>query len=182
MEGSRSMAMIVRAESTAESLVAPIRDVLQNAGPAFAVSRLLPMQELRRRTTREEQVFGNLMAAFAATALLLACLGIYALISYSVSRRSHEIGVRLVLGARPVDVIHMLLRETAKVGGVGLLAGLTLAVIIARGLVGSLYGVTVDAWLFLLMMAPLAVAILAATWVPARRAARVEPTVALRDE
>jgi putative ABC transport system permease protein len=181
MEGSRSMAMLVRASGAAEPLVAPMRGALQKAGPTFAISRVMPMQELRRRTTFEEQLFGNLMAAFAAAALLLACLGIYALIAYSVGRRSHEIGVRLALGARPADVIHMMLRETAAVGGIGLLVGLMLALLIARALVGTLYGVSFDAWLFVSMALPLAAAILAATWVPARRAARVEPTAALRD-
>ena len=122
------------------------------------------------------------MAAFATTALLLACLGLYALISYSVGRRSREIGVRLALGARPSDVVGMLLKETVRVGGAGLLVGLTLAVAIARTLAGSLYGVDVNAWLFASMALPLAAAIFLATWLPARRAARVEPTIALRDE
>ena len=125
MEGNRSMAMLVRADGAAESLVVPMRDALQKAGPTFAISRVMAMQELRRLTTWQEQLFGNLMAAFAAAALMLACLGIYALIAYSVGRRSHEIGVRLALGARPADVIQMLLRETAVVGGTGLLVGLT---------------------------------------------------------
>jgi predicted permease len=181
-DGSRSMAMLVRAQGSPDALVAPAREALQRIGPTFPVYRLMPMRELRRYTTWEQEFFGNLMAVFAAFALLLACLGIYALISYSVGRRSREIGVRLALGARPADVIRMLLRETAKVGGTGLVVGLTLALMIARALVGTLYGVAVDAWLFASMAAPLALAILAATWLPARRAARVEPTVALRDE
>ena len=182
MEGNRSMAVLVRANGAPGSLVAPMRDALQKAGPTFAISRVMPMQELRRLTTSEEQLFGNLMAAFAVAALMLACLGIYALIAYSVGRRSHEIGVRLALGARPTDVSRMLLNEAARIGGAGLLVGLTLALMVARALAGTLYGVSVDAWLFASMAAPLALAILAATWLPARRAARVEPTVALRDE
>jgi ABC-type antimicrobial peptide transport system permease subunit len=76
----------------------------------------------------------------------------------------------------------MLLRETVPVGGAGLLVGLMLAVAIARALAGSLYGVSVDAWLFVAMALPLSGAIMLATWIPARRAARVEPTTALRDE
>lgn len=181
-DGSRSMAILVRATGSPDGLMAPAREALQRIGPAFPIFRLMPMRELRRHTTWEQEFFGGLMAVFAIAALLLACLGIYALISYSVGRRSREIGVRLALGARPADVVMMLLRETAKVGGTGLLAGLTLAVVIARLLAGSLYGVSVDGWLFATMALPLAAAILLATWIPARRAARVEPTIALRDE
>ena len=182
MDGSRPMAILVRSHGSPDELMAPAREALRRIGPTFPIYRLMPMRELRRYTTWEQEFFGNLMAVFALFAMLLACLGIYALISYSVGRRSREIGVRLALGARPSDVIRMLLRETAKVGGTGLLVGLTLAVMIARALVGTLYGVSVDAWLFGSMAAPLALAILAATWLPARRAARAEPTAALRDE
>ena len=182
MEGGRSMAMLVRANGSPDALVAPMRDALQRIGPTFPVYRLMPMRELRRYTTFEQEFFGSLTASFAAGALLLACLGIYALISYSVGRRSREIGVRLALGARPADVVQMLLRETVRVGGAGLVAGLMLAVMIAQALAGSLYGVVVDAWLFLSMAAPLAAAILLATWLPARRAARVDLVTALRAE
>jgi putative ABC transport system permease protein len=182
MDGSRPMAILVRAEGSPDALVAPMRDVLRRIGPTFPIFRLMPMRELRKYTTWEQEFFGDLMAAFAGAALLLACLGIYALISYSVGRRSREIGVRLALGARPSDVVKMLLRETARVGGTGLFVGLTLAIAIARGLAGSLYGVRVDAWLFATMALPLALALFVATWLPARRAARVEPTIALRDE
>lgn len=182
MDGSRSMAMLVRANGSPDALIAPVRDAMHRIGPTFPIFRLMPMRELRRYTTWQQEFFGDLMAVFASAALLLACLGIYALISYSVGRRSREIGVRLALGARPTDVVSMLLKETMIVGGVGLGAGLTLALVIARALSGSLYGVRVDSWLFTSMALPLTAAILLATLVPARRAARVEPTAALRDE
>jgi putative ABC transport system permease protein len=180
--GSRSMALMVRAQGSPAALVAPMREAMQRIGPTFPVYGLLPMSEVRQRTTWEQEFFGQMMAGFAAGALLLACLGIYALISYSVGRRSLEIGVRLALGARPADVIQMLLRESATIGVAGLAVGLLLAVAVARGLVGGLYGVSVDAWLFASMATPLTLAVLLATWLPARRASRVEPTVALRDE
>ncbi|MFM8534529.1 MAG: ADOP family duplicated permease [Acidimicrobiia bacterium] len=79
-DGSRSMAMLVRANGLADALVAPAREALQRLGPAFPVFRLMPMAELRKYTTWEQEFFGDLMAGFAAAALLLACLGIYALI------------------------------------------------------------------------------------------------------
>jgi putative ABC transport system permease protein len=182
MDGSRPMAMLVRANGSPDALMTPIREALRRIGPTFPIFRLMPMRELRRYTTWEQEFFGNMMAGFATAALLLACLGIYALISYSVGRRSREIGVRLALGARPYDVVMMLLRETVKVGGTGLIAGFLLAIGIARALVGGLYGVSVDAWLFASMAAPLAAAVIVATLLPARRAAHVEPTIALRDE
>ena len=182
MDGSRPMAMLVRANGSPDALIAPVRDALRRIGPTFPIYRLMPMRELRRYTTWEQEFFGDLMAVFASAALLLACLGIYALISYSVGRRSREIGVRLALGARPVDVVGMLLKEAARIGSAGLLTGLTLAVVVARGLASTLYGVKVDGWLFASMALPLAMAMLLATWIPARRAARVEPTSALRDE
>lgn len=180
--GSRAMAILVRAHGSSAALVARVRDALRRAGPTFAVFGIAPMAEMRQRTTWEQEFFGQMMAVFAAGALLLACLGIYALISYSVGRRSREIGVRLALGARPADVVHMLLREASGVGGAGLLVGLVFAVLVAQALAGSLYGVRVDVWLFASMALPLAAAVLAATWLPAHRAASVEPTSALRDE
>ncbi|HUQ86687.1 MAG TPA: ABC transporter permease [Vicinamibacterales bacterium] len=180
--GSRQMSMLVRAQGAPELLIGPLRESLRRIGPTFAVFGLTTMTEMRKATTWEQEFFGDVMAVFAAGALLLACLGIYALISYSVGRRSREIGVRLALGARPADVIRMLLQETARVGGTGLLIGLALAFGVARALVGGLYGVSVQPWLFASMALPLSVALLLATWLPARRAARVEPTIALRDE
>ena len=182
LEGSRSMALLARAHGAPDSIITPVRSALSRAGSTFAVGRVLPMTELRRLTIWQEQLYGSLMTAFALVALLLACLGIYAVVAYSVGRRSREIGVRLALGARPADVIEMLLRETIAIGGAGLLAGLILAVMIGRALSSALYGVSVNAWLFASMAAPLAIALLVATWLPARRAASVEPTIALRDE
>jgi putative ABC transport system permease protein len=183
MDGSRSMALLVRAQAGAPgSIMAPVRSILREAGPTFAIGRVMPMTELLRLTMSQEQLYGSLMTAFALIALLLACLGIYALVAYSVGRRSREIGVRLALGARPADVIDLLLRETIAIGGTGLIAGLILSAIVARALTVALYGVSVNAWLFGSTAIPLAAAILFATWLPARRAARIEPTIALRDE
>ncbi len=181
-DGSRQMSMLVRAQGAPESLIAPMRESLGRIGPTFAVFGLRTMTETRQATTWEQEFFGDLMAVFAGGALLLACLGIYALISYSVGRRSREIGVRLALGARPADVILMLLGQIARVGGAGLLVGLIVAVAVARMLAAGLYGVGVTPWLFASMAAPLTLALLLATWLPARQATRVDPATALRGE
>jgi predicted permease len=180
--GSRQMSMLARAQGAPEILIAPMRESLGRIAPTFAVFQLRTMTETRQATTWEQEFFGDLMAVFAGGALLLACLGIYALISYSVGRRSREIGVRLALGARPSDVVVMLLGQIARVGGAGLLVGLIVAIAVARMLAAGLYGVGVTPWLFASMAVPLTLALLLATWLPARRAARVEPTIALREE
>jgi len=181
-DGSRGVGLLIRSTADPQTLANPARDALRRLNPGFPVYRLMPMAELRRFTTWEQRFIGDLMALFAAMALALACLGIYGLISYSVGRRSREIGVRLALGARPHDVIVMLIRESAKVGGAGLAIGLIFGVLIARGLTKAIYGVAIDPWLFVSMAVPLALALALATWWPARRAARMDPTIALRDE
>jgi predicted permease len=181
-DGSRSMALLVKSGSAPESLIAPARDALARLSVGLPVFRVMTMPELRRRTNWEQRFFGMVMGLFAGAALLLACLGLYALIAYSTGRRAREIGVRLALGARPRDVVAMLLAESARVAGVGAFAGVLLGVGIARALGGVLYGVGLDAWLVLSMLAPLLATLMMATWLPARRAAHVEPTAALRDE
>ncbi len=180
--GSPAMALLVRAAGSPTGLVAPAREALHKLHPGFPIGRLMPMADLRRFTTWRQELFGDVMGVFAALALGLACLGVYALIAYSVGHRSREIGVRLALGARPQDVVMMLLGQSAKIGAAGLLGGLALGVLVARVLTRTLYGVTPDVWLFASMAAPLIVAIFIATWVPARKAATVDPTVSLRSE
>jgi putative ABC transport system permease protein len=180
--GSRQMTMLVRAAAAPQSVITAMRDELGRLSPTFAVIGPTTMSEVRQRTTWEQEFFGELMAGFAAGALLLACLGIYALMSYTVGRRGREIGVRLALGARPGDVIGMLLRESVGIAGIGLGVGLIVSVGVARALASGLYGVTVSPGLFASMAAPLAAVLFVATWLPARRAARVDPTTALRNE
>jgi hypothetical protein len=180
--GSPAMALLVRAAGDPKLLVTPAREALHRLNPGLPVNRLMPIEDLRRLTTWRQEFFGDIMGVFALLALGLACLGVYALIAYTISHRSREIGVRLALGARPRDVVLMLLGQSAVLGVFGLAAGLLLGMIIAQGLTRALYGVSIDAWLFASMAAPLALAILVATWFPARRAALVDPTVSLRSE
>jgi predicted permease len=172
--GSRSVALLVRTGGDPRALLLPLQDAARRLSAGFPVFRLMTMAELRRVTNWEQRFFGMLMGGFAATALLLACLGVYTLVAYSVGRRSREIAVRLALGARPWDVTRMFLVESARVAALGAGLGVPLALALSRGLSGILYGVHADSALLLSMLAPLVVVLLVATWLPAHRVGGVE--------
>jgi ABC-type antimicrobial peptide transport system permease subunit len=124
-----------------------------------------------------------LLSIFGGLALVLASVGIYGVISYAVSQRTREIGVRMALGARPADVLRMILSEGLKLVAVGVALGLVAAVMLTRLLEGMVYGVSMrDPLIFVLVNLLLVTVSLAACYVPARRAMRVDPLVALRYE
>jgi putative ABC transport system permease protein len=123
----------------------------------------------------------QLIALFAATALLLAALGIYGVTSYMVNERTHEIGVRLALGARHADVMRMVLRQGFGIAIIGAALGLGGALLVSRAMVGLLVGVSpADPWTFGLTTVVLTLCAMAGCYLPARRAIRVDPIVALR--
>jgi putative ABC transport system permease protein len=125
----------------------------------------------------------SLIAGFAATALLLAAIGLYGVLAYSVTQRMHEIGVRMALGARAKDVILMVVRRGMALAVAGLVLGGLLAVGLTRLIQSQLFGVgAADPVTYVLFALALAATALFACWLPARRAAHVAPTVALRYE
>jgi putative ABC transport system permease protein len=125
--------------------------------------------------------FGTLFSAFGVAALFLAAIGLYGVMSFSVSRRTQEMGVRLALGAGPGDVLRLVLRQGLVQLGVGLAIGLVLALVLARGLQVMLFGVgTADPTVLAAVVAVLVVSGVAACLIPARRATRVDPMTAMR--
>ena len=124
-----------------------------------------------------------LLSFFGGLALVLATVGIYGVISYAVSQRTREIGVRMALGARPADVLRMILTDGLKLVAVGVVIGIAAALMLTRLLEGMVYGVSMrDPLIFVLVNLLLVTVSLAACYVPARRAMRVDPLVALRYE
>jgi putative ABC transport system permease protein len=181
MLAPRTMALLVRSQGDPASLALPVRDTLRRVHAGLPVYDIRTMQEVRRFTTFEQRFFGSMMAIFAGTALLLACLGVYALLAYAARRRSHEIGVRLALGAEPRDVVGLFVRQAGRIGVIGLIAGLGLAIAVARALRGTLFAVDAfDPRFFIATASALLAVVLIAGYVPARRAANIDPVRALR--
>jgi putative ABC transport system permease protein len=158
-------------------------------GQVWAIDPRVPITEI---TTLREAMAGTLsrprfnlvlLASFAAVGLLLAAIGIYGVISYSVGQRTQEIGLRMALGALPRDISRAVVGEAMLLAGVGLVIGVGGALVVTRVMTSMLFEVsTADPASFAVTIVTLAGTALAAAWVPARRAMRVDPMVALRSE
>jgi len=167
----------------------PSRYQAMAQGEVFAVNRSIPiyhaltMTQVVDRANWDKRFFGTIFTFLALLALFLAALGIYGVMAYTVSQRTQEIGVRMALGARPRDVIGMVIRHGARQLMLGLAIGLGAALLLAKSLQSTLYGIHPhDPAIFVMVPILLGVVALLACYLPARRAARVSPVVALRYE
>jgi putative ABC transport system permease protein len=141
------------------------------------------MDQIITRSTESRRFSLVLIGAFAALALVLAAIGIYAVLAYSVARRTHEIGVRMALGARSGDVLRLVLGQGLRVTAIGIVFGVVGALVLTRFLQSLLYEVRpTDPTTFLGALLLLVTVSVAASYLPARRAMRVDPMVALRYE
>jgi predicted permease len=177
------MTYAVRVAGDPTSLVAPIRDAVAAIDPNVPMHAIRTQEEQIDMAFQQERVFAVVASGFGLLALVLACLGIYGTLAYSVTRRSAEIGVRLALGATRASVVRMFLRETLLPMSIGTAVGAAAAVAAGRVVESQLFGVEPgDATTIAATAAALALAALAAAWLPSRRAASIDPAIALRME
>ncbi|HXO43123.1 MAG TPA: FtsX-like permease family protein, partial [Thermoanaerobaculia bacterium] len=176
-----SMVLVARSSAGAAGLAARLRAQVRALDPEQAVFNVKSLRAVVAESTVAPQVYTTLLGAFGGVALFLSILGIYALISYTVTQRRHEMGVRAALGARLGDLLALVIGEGMTLAAAGIAAGLVLARAAAQAMTSLLFGVQPgDPRIFGATALVLAAAALAASLAPAIRAARVDPTEALR--
>jgi putative ABC transport system permease protein len=167
------------------SIMDLVRHALSEIDPEMPLVEMKPMKMMHEEgmSMRVTKIGAMLFGAFGAVAILLSFLGVYGLKSYSVARRTREIGIRMALGATARDVVRMIVGEGARMAAIGLALGLILAVAVGKLAGRFLFGVTGgDPVTFTLIPIALGIVALIASWLPARRATRVNPMTALRWE
>jgi predicted permease len=176
------IAWVVRTKVEPHSVSAAVQEQLRQA-TGLPVSDIRTMDEVVSRSTSRDRFNMWLMTVFGASALLLAAIGIYGLMAYSVAQRTQEIGIRLALGAEASDVKNMVVMQGLKLTIAGIVIGLGCAFLLTRLLAALLFGVTArDPVVFGAVPVLLTLVALVAVWIPARRASRVDPILALRYE
>ncbi len=173
----------VRTANNPFGQTAAIRAAAQSVDSEARAERIATMEQLLSRSILQPRFYAWLFGAFGLVALALAAVGILGVISYSVSQRTHEIGIRMALGAEKRDVLRMVIREGLKLALIGVAIGIAGALALTRFLASLLYGVEpTDPLTFIAVSLVLIAVALVACYIPARRAAKVDPMVALRYE
>jgi ABC-type antimicrobial peptide transport system permease subunit len=177
------MRAVVRSRGPAPGIFDSIRHSVQQVNSEQVVYAVQTMTQILGDSTASQRFSAILLGAFAAVALLLSSIGIYGVISYLVGQQTREIGIRMALGAQRKDVLHLILGAGVKAALLGIGIGIAAAVGLTRLMSGMLYGVTATDPLTFVGVAVLLVTVaLFACYIPARRAMRVDPMVALRYE
>ncbi len=175
--------LVARTSSDPAELGNAIVREVHSVDPGVPVYDIRTMQERLSDSLARQRFATMMLGAFAAFALLLAAVGVYGVISYLVTQSTHDIGVRVALGAQPAQILNLVVRQGMALAAVGIVAGLVGAVALTRVMTGLLFGVSAtDALTFGSVAAILAAVVCAATIIPARRATGVDPMVALREE
>jgi putative ABC transport system permease protein len=165
------------------TLSAAIQKQMQEADSQLAVAHVRPVELVVSEALAREDFNMTLLTVFAGVALLLAAVGVYGMLSYSVQQRSQEIGIRMALGANRSDVLGMVVKQGMTLAGLGIAIGVAGALALSRLLTALLFGVKpYDPLTFVAVALVLAATSMVACWIPAWRATRVDPMLALRYE
>jgi putative ABC transport system permease protein len=160
-----------------------VRTVVESLTPNVPVHSIITMDQVVKRSMANRRFSLELLGVFATAALLLAAIGIYGVMAYSFSQRTHEVGVRVALGAQRLDILRMAVGEGMLVVAIGLVVGIAGAVAVTRVFRSTLFGVDATDPITLAVVAGILASVaLLACYIPARRATRVDPLVALRVE
>jgi predicted permease len=180
---ARSLAVVVRTAGDPSAMIETMRAAMQKVDPELPVTGVTTQTDNIENRVSQERLFALAYSLFGALALLLACIGLFGLMSYSVSRRTNEIGIRMALGAQRSGVVGMVLRESMIMVAIGVTLGLAAALAAGRLVASVLFGLEpTDVWTIAAAIALMAAVSFAAGYLPARRASRVDPMVALRYE
>ncbi len=178
-----SISLMLRSTVEPKSLATSLRQVLAKIDPELPLLRVMSMDDVIQVQRNGNPFFTKLLGTFAVLALILSAIGIYGLIAYSVGQRTHEIGIRLALGAKASDISRMILREGLKVAGIGSAIGFALALPLPKLFESIFQGLVLsEPEVYPLVMVVMLLVAFCATFGPARRATHVDPTSALRNE
>jgi predicted permease len=182
-----ALTLVAGSEAIDASTIAPVvRGIIHGLDAGMPVFDVRTMEDFyEQRAVRTPNMIARIVAAMGVMGLVLAVVGLYGLVAYSVSRRTREIGIRMAIGANRGKVIWMVLNQGLKLGGVGVAAGLVVSILAVRALTANLWVATFDSvspLIYIAIALPLLVITMVATYAPARRASRIDPIRALRDE
>jgi putative ABC transport system permease protein len=181
--GLGSMVVVIRSTGDPQQLAGTVRQTVRSLDPTLPVYDLKTMAQWLDELIAQPRVGTTLLGVLAAIALLLAAVGIYGMISYTVAQRTAEIGVRLALGAPPRDVLRLIVKQGMRPAIAGIAVGIVGAWVATRLIRGLLFGVSAtDPLTFAGVVLFLVAVALLAAYLPARRATRVDPMIALRAE
>ena len=178
-----SIAFAARTTGDPTSIISDLRAITRDIDPRLAIDRAVPMERIVSGFTTRPRFYAAILTTFGAIAGFIAVIGVYGVLSYVVSQRTKEIGVRMALGARQANVLRLVLRRGAAMVAIGVTSGVLGALALTRYLEGMLYGITaLDATTYGVVAVAFASVALFASYLPARRATRVDPLAALRHD
>jgi len=177
------LGVVVRTKYDALAVAPSVERAIHEIDKDLPLFSIATMDQMMHDSLSQRRLTLVLLGSFAALALILAAIGIYGVISYAVRQRTHELGIRLALGAQPRNILTMILRQGLTLSLTGVLVGLVAAVVLTRLMRSLLFGVEpVDNLTFGMIAGVLLLVAAVACWIPARRATRVDPMIALRNE